>query len=91
MDEFFAIERDIGEVVGVIGLQNEKMPTTFQPSSIEEKVEEEVKEVEKKQGDDDGEGSAAEEPAAGEDAPAKSWKATDYRWTVTNGKSKNLP
>jgi len=29
MDEFFAIERNIGEVVGVIGLQNEKQASTF--------------------------------------------------------------
>ena len=40
MDEFFAIEKTIGEVVGVIGLQNEKMPTTYQPESYEEPVEE---------------------------------------------------
>lgn len=29
MDEFFAIEKTIGEVVGVIGLQSEKEDTTF--------------------------------------------------------------
>jgi hypothetical protein len=29
MDEFFAIERNIGEVVGVIGLQSEKEETQF--------------------------------------------------------------
>ena len=46
MDEFFAIERNIGEVVGVIGLQNEKEQTTFDITAdmIEERVEEEVKE-----------------------------------------------
>ena len=52
MDEFFAIERNIGEVVGVIGLQNDKEQTTFDITAemIEEKVEEEVKEnvIEKK-------------------------------------------
>ena len=90
MDEFFAIERDIGEVVGVIGLQNEKMPTTFQPESIEEKVEEEVKEVAPKTGDDE-EDPAENQSAAGDDKKVPSWKPTDYKWTVTNGKSKNLP
>lgn len=46
MDEFFAIERNIGEVVGVIGLQNDKEQTTFDITAdmIEERVEEEVKE-----------------------------------------------
>jgi hypothetical protein len=29
MDEFFAIEKNIGEVVGVIGLQQEKQASTF--------------------------------------------------------------
>ena len=40
MDEFFAIQRNIGEVVGVIGLQNEKESTQFElgPENFEEPV-----------------------------------------------------
>ena len=97
MDEFFAIERNIGEVVGVIGLQNDKEQTTFDITAdmIEERVEEEVKEapaplldeegnpVEPEPGNEEGnEGAAAAAPA---------WKSTDYRWTKTNGRAKNLP
>ena len=56
MDEFFAIERNIGEVVGVIGLQNDKEQTTFDITAemIEEKVEEEVKEKPAQQLDEEG-------------------------------------
>jgi len=91
MDEFFAIEKCVGEVVGVIGLQNEKQPDIFDitPDMIQHPVAEEVKAVvEKKDGDDDEE--QAEAPP--EDAAAKpKWRPTDYKWTITNGKAKNLP
>mmetsp|Transcript_15594 Transcript_15594/g.19613 ORF Transcript_15594/g.19613 Transcript_15594/m.19613 type:complete len:196 (+) Transcript_15594:2706-3293(+) len=91
MDEFFAIEKNIGEVVGVIGLQNEKMPTTFSPESTEEIVVEEVKEVAAKPEGEEEEDPAAAEAAEGGDDKKPTWKPTDYKWTVTNGKSKNLP
>ena len=93
MDEFFAIEKCIGEVVGIISLQNEKQPTTFEPDMIEQPVFEEVKKPEeKKEGEGDEEGG--DEPPAEEgegEAKAPKWKPTDYKWTVTNGKAKNLP
>jgi len=91
MDEFFAIEKTIGEVVGVIGLQNEKMPTTYQPESYEEPVEEVKEEKPAPAEGDDGpeDGGAAQEEEGGEKKPV--WTSTKYRWTVTNGKSKNLP
>ena len=56
MDEFFAIERNIGEVVGVIGLQNDKEQTTFDITAdmIEERVEEEVKEKPAQELDEEG-------------------------------------
>lgn len=92
MDEFFAIERNIGEVVGVIGLQNEKQQTTFEITDemYEEPVEEETKEEKPKvEGDDE----EAQEDAAPEEGEAKAptWNPRKYRWSVTNGKSKNLP
>jgi hypothetical protein len=92
MDEFFAIERCIGEVVGVIGLQNEKMATTFSADRTEEPCMEEVKvATAKPEGEGEGEEPpAAEEPAEGDEAKKPKWKATDYRWSVTNGQSKNL-
>ena len=90
MDEFFSIEKNIGEVVGVIGLQNEKMPTTYQPDSYEEPVEEVKEEVKAPaEGEEPPEDPPAEEEEGGAKKPT--WKSTDFRWTVTNGKSKNLP
>ena len=45
MDEFFAIQRCIGEVCGVISLQNEAEPTdwTLSADMIQEPVKEEIK------------------------------------------------
>ena len=53
MDEFFAIERNIGEVVGVIGLQSEQESTMFDvtPDMIEEPKAEEPPEEEEKKGE----------------------------------------
>jgi hypothetical protein len=62
MDEFFAIERSIGEVVGVISLQSEKEVTTFDlPNDCyEEIVVEEVKQAAPKaEGGDDEEEEAS--------------------------------
>ena len=90
MDEFFAIEKNVGEVVGVIGLQNEKMPTTYQAESYEEVVEEVKEDAKPADADPDADPPAGEEDPEG--GPAKpAWKPTDYRWSVTNGKAKNLP
>ena len=95
MDEFFAIERNIGEVVGVIGLQNDKEQTTFDITAdmIEERVEEEVKEKPAPVLDEEGNEIVPEEgqEEGGAAAAAPAWKSTDYRWTKTNGKAKNLP
>lgn len=92
MDEFFAIEKNIGEVVGVIGLQNEKEQSTFELTNemFEEKVEEEVKVAPVKAEGEEGE-EAAEEANEDGEPKAPQWKPTDYRWSVTNGRSKNLP
>ena len=57
---------------------------------FEEKVEEEVKEVAPKVEGDDEEAAADEAPEDGE-PKGPSWKPTDFRWSVTNGRSKNLP
>lgn len=58
---------------------------------IQEPVEEEKKEeVVKAEGEDDEEAAPEENNEDGEKAAPK-WKPTDYKWTITNGKSKNLP
>ena len=56
MDEFFTIQKNIGEVFGVLNLTNEKEETTFEMVSdmFVEKVEEEVKgHVVKAEGEDE--------------------------------------
>ena len=94
MDEFFNIEKNIGEVVGVIGLQFSKESTTFDITAdmIEDIVVEEVKEEAAKE--DGAEGSDAEdakEEADEEENKKPSWNPTEYKWTKTNRLSKNLP
>ncbi len=90
MDEFFAIEKNIGEVVGVIGLQNEKEASNYEktPDMWEEKVVEEEKKEEVKPV-----GEGEEEEAAPEEGEEKkpSWNPKDYRWSITDGKPNNLP
>jgi len=94
MDEFFAIERSIGEVVGVISLQSEKEVTTFDlPNDCyEEIVVEEVKQAAPKaEGGDDEEEGDQEAAAPGGDPKVPKWSHKDFRWSITNGRSKNLP
>lgn len=91
MDEFFAIEQNIGEVAAVISLTKEEDSTEFdKEKEVEEPVEEEVKEEQPKPAE--GEDAPEEPPAEEEGAPkAPAWKSTNYRWTVTNGRPRNLP
>ena len=92
MDEFFSIERNIGEIVGVIGLQAEKEITTFElPADCyeEPEVEEEKKEDAPPadgDGDDGGDG-------AGDDGEPKkpTFNPKQFRWSKTDGRAKNLP
>ena len=98
MDEFFAIKQNIGDVSAVINLTGEEEQTQFRIDEFEEKVEPVVEEKKIEldengqpienpdgQGDGDGDGDGDGEKKA----PA--WKPTDYRWTVTNGRPRNLP
>lgn len=93
MDEFFAIERNIGEVVGVISLQNEKEVTTFDlpADCYEEIVVEEAKEPVAKPEGEEAEEGGDDAAAEGDEPKAPKWNPKDYRWSVTNGRSKNLP
>jgi len=66
------------------------MSTTFSADRIEEpKADEVIEEVKKPEGEEE-EAAAPEEPAEGEPVKQK-WKSNNFRWTVTNGKPKNLP
>ena len=90
MDEYFQIEKSLGEVFGVISLQEteEDSHFTVEAGNFEEPVEEEVKEEAPK-----AEGEGEDEPAADGDEEAKkpAWDAKKFRWSITNGRSKNLP
>lgn len=90
MDEYFQIEKSLGEVFGVISLQEteEDSHFTVEAGNFEEPVEEEVKEEAPK-----AEGEGEDEPAADGDEEVKkpAWDAKKFRWSITNGRSKNLP
>ena len=93
MDEFFAIEQNIGEVAAVINLTAQEEPVDF---NKEEQVEEPVVEEEKEEAPAEAaEGEEApEEPAENAEegeAKAPAWSHTKFRWTVTNGRPRNLP
>lgn len=59
----------------------------------EQIVVEEVKEEVKQKGEGEEEEEEQEEaaPEEGEEAKAPTWNPKDFKWTITNGRSKNLP
>ena len=91
MDEFFAIERDIGEVVGVISLENEEEPANYvkTPDMWQEPVVEEVKVEEAKPKEEGEEEEAA--PEEGTEDKKPKFDPTKFRWSITDGKPHNLP
>ena len=93
MDEFFAIEKNIGEVNAVISMQFVKEDTQFIDDKFEEFEKEEAKvEEEKKEGED---GQEEDPPAAQEEGEGEEKKEvfdpSKFKWSITNGRSKNLP
>lgn len=93
MDELFCIEKDIGEIQAVIGLQFTEEETQFIEDKWEEFPEPEVPEEKPKvEGDEDEE--EEEEPAQEEDEEENkkpAFKIEEHKWTITNGRPKNLP
>lgn len=87
MDELFAIDKHLGEVKAVIGLQDaqestvEKNVQYIDASSLKKEVKEAPK-AEEGEEQPDGEGGEAKPPA---------FDVADYKWTITNKKPKNLP
>lgn len=84
MDEFFAIEQNIGDISAIIGLQNE-----YEPQEVDQKDIKMLKDIPEpvveapKDGD--------EPPADGEAPKEAPMKLGDYKWTDTCGKYRNLP
>lgn len=97
MDELFMIEKHIGEVQAVVGLQFETEKEYIEENDIEYEVfpDPEPVAVAKKPTGEDGEEAEAEPeaPADGDDGEKKkpAFKVEDWKWTVTDRKPKNLP
>lgn len=93
MDELFTIQRSIGEIAGVMSLTSEKEPTTFDISAdMIEQAEEEEEQKEAPQLDENGEPIPKEEENQNaEEQKAPAFNPKRYKWTMTNGMSKNLP
>jgi len=96
MDELFMIEKHIGEVQAVVGLQFEKEKEYIEDNEVEYEVfaEPEVVEVKKKPAGEDGEEGeppVEEPPAEDGEKKAPAFKVEDWKWTVTDRKPKNLP
>lgn len=91
MDELFQMEKHIGEVQAVIGLQfnSEKEYIEDYEIEYEQFPEPEVVEV-KKRGDGEEE-EEQEQPPAEDEVKKPAFKPEDYKWTITDRKSKNLP
>jgi adenylate kinase family enzyme len=87
MDEFQAIEREIGDVAAVVGLHDVEQPTALEPADIEwvRATEEEgaAEEQPKAGGEEGGEGEAG--------PPKPKFRAEAYDWSVSDRKPRNLP
>lgn len=95
MDELFSIEKGLGEIAGAVSLNAKLEEKDYTADKFEEFPKEEVVEVVKEPKlDDDGNPIPDEEPAApvDEDAPVvKKFDPTQFKWTITNKSSHNLP
>ena len=90
MDELFSIEKKIGEVSAVISLQFAEEETNFTEDKWEEFEEPVVAEKPKRaEGDEEEAEEAAPADEEGEKKP--SFDPTQFKWTVTNRRAKNLP
>ena len=89
MDELFMIEKHIGEVQAIVGLQfnSEKEYIEDYEIQYEEFPEPEQVPVKVKAEDEEEEQPPAEE----EEQKKPAFKPEDYKWTVTDRKPKNLP
>lgn len=91
MDELFLIEKKVGEVAAIVSLQLKEEDINF----VEDKWEvfEPKVVVEKKVRAEGEEGEEAEPEAAPEEEASKGPKfdPSEFKWTVTERRAKNLP
>lgn len=93
MDELFMVEKHIGDVAAVIGLQFYLDKDKEEEGDIvyEEFPEPEVKQVKPRGEGEEGDEAPEEQPPAEEGEEKKPvFKVEDYKWTVTDRKPKNL-
>jgi hypothetical protein len=96
MDEFFRIEKKVGQVAGIIGLQFDSDKEYIDDHELvwEEFPEPEEKPAEpEKQYDEDGNEIVPEPAEDAEEGEKKepAFKPEDYKWTVSDRKPMNLP
>lgn len=100
MDELFMIEKHIGEVQGIVGLQYEAEKEYIDENEVEYEVFEQPEQPSMTQKKAPGEEGGEEEPPA-EEAPAEggdegekkgpAFRVEDWKWTVSDRRPKNLP
>jgi len=97
MDELFMIEKALGQIAGAINLTYKLDPTEFVCDKFEE-FEAPVVEEKKVEPQLDEEGNPIEPPAEqppaeeeGEEAAKPKFNPADFKWTITNKVSKNMP
>ena len=95
MDELFCIEKAIGEISGVIGLQYHLEPTNFMDEKWEEFDTPVVEAKPAKIIDEDGNevDAPVTEPEINEDGEVKAPKfnPAEFKWTANNKRARNLP
>ena len=97
MDELFMIEKHIGEVQAIVGLQFDTEKEYIEENEVEYEVfqQREVVVQKKKPVGEDGEEAEAEPeaPADADDGDKKkpAFRVEDWKWTVTDRNPKNLP
>jgi hypothetical protein len=94
MDELFLIEKQIGEVQAIIGLQFNSDKEYIEEYEIEYEQFPEPEVVEpKKRGDGEEEEEQEQIPPVEEEEEKKQplFKIEDKKWTITDRKPKNLP
>ena len=89
MDEFFAIEKHIGDIKAILSLQYQEEATAIDHKGAQ-KIEftEEEKAAFQPKAPAEGDEPPPEE---GDGAKAAAWNPTDYEWTITNKHPKNMP
>ena len=93
MDEFFRIEKKVGQVAGVIGLQFESDKEFIDEFDWEDFPEPDAPEeaLAKPEGEEGEEVENTSQPPNDDEKKEPSFKPENYKWTKTNKKPMNLP